>query len=515
MDPDIIAGTGLGPGSTAILLAAGLLLIAAPTIAVLALARAAKRADAALSRFDQLLREESSRSRDESERRARELRLELRGQIDGVADSLRVGIETNRNMLDERLRAGNAAQTEAASALRGEVNAAVKSFGDSLKKDVDGLSRTLKERFGGFSDVLGERQALFEKAIKEKLAATTETVAALAKGNAEAHAQLKSVVEERLEKLRVENEAKLEQMRQTVDEKLQSTLEKRLGESFKQVSERLETVHRGLGEMQSLAAGVGDLKKVLTNVKDRGGWAEIQLGALLDQMLAREQYLVNAKIDPSSSLTVEFAVRFPGPENGREVLLPIDSKFPKEDYERLVAAWEAGDADSARASLDALERVIESEAKKIGEKYVKPPHSTDFAILFLPTEGLFAEAMRRPGLTARLQAKYKVTIAGPTTLAALLTSLQMGFRTLAIQKRSSEVWHVLGEAKSEFEKYAKVWDKLSQQLQTAQNTVQEAGRRTRAVSRKLRDVETLDIIAIESPPALLDAPFTESEDLDE
>lgn len=515
MDPDIIAGTGLGPGSTAILLAAGLLLIAAPTIAVLALARAAKRADAALSRFDQLLREESSRSRDESERRARELRLELRGQIDGVADSLRVGIETNRNMLDERLRAGNAAQTEAASALRGEVNAAVKSFGDSLKKDVDGLSRTLKERFGGLSDVLGERQALFEKAIKEKLAATTETVAALAKGNAEAHAQLKSVVEERLEKLRVENEAKLEQMRQTVDEKLQSTLEKRLGESFKQVSERLETVHRGLGEMQSLAAGVGDLKKVLTNVKDRGGWAEIQLGALLDQMLAREQYLVNAKIDPSSSLTVEFAVRFPGPENGREVLLPIDSKFPKEDYERLVAAWEAGDADSARASLDALERVIESEAKKIGEKYVKPPHSTDFAILFLPTEGLFAEAMRRPGLTARLQAKYKVTIAGPTTLAALLTSLQMGFRTLAIQKRSSEVWHVLGEAKSEFEKYAKVWDKLSQQLQTAQNTVQEAGRRTRAVSRKLRDVETLDIIAIESPPALLDAPFTESEDLDE
>lgn len=505
----------MGPGSTAILLAAGLLLIAAPTIAVLALARAAKRADAALSRFDQLLREESSRSRDESERRARELRLELRGQIDGVADSLRVGIETNRNMLDERLRAGNAAQTEAASALRGEVNAAVKSFGDSLKKDVDGLSRTLKERFGGFSDVLGERQALFEKAIKEKLAASTETVAALAKGNAEAHAQLKSVVEERLEKLRVENEAKLEQMRQTVDEKLQSTLEKRLGESFKQVSERLETVHRGLGEMQSLAAGVGDLKKVLTNVKDRGGWAEIQLGALLDQMLAREQYLVNAKIDPSSSLTVEFAVRFPGPENGREVLLPIDSKFPKEDYERLVAAWEAGDADSARASLDALERVIESEAKKIGEKYVKPPHSTDFAILFLPTEGLFAEAMRRPGLTARLQAKYKVTIAGPTTLAALLTSLQMGFRTLAIQKRSSEVWHVLGEAKSEFEKYAKVWDKLSQQLQTAQNTVQEAGRRTRAVSRKLRDVETLDIIAIESPPALLDAPFTESEDLDE
>jgi DNA recombination protein RmuC len=303
-------------------------------------------------------------------------------------------------------------------------------------------------------------------------------------------------------------------MRLTVDEKLQSTLEKRLGESFKHVSERLEHVHRGLGEMRTLAAGVGDLKKVLTNVKDRGGWAEIQLGALLDQMLARDQYVVNAMIDPDSSMTVEFAIRFPGPENGREVLLPIDSKFPKEDYERLVAAWEAGDADAAKASLDALEKVIESEARKIGEKYIRPPYSTDFAILVLPTEGLFAEAMRRPGLTARLQSKYKVTVAGPTTLAALLTSLQMGFRTLAIQKRSSEVWQVLGEAKTEFEKYARVWDKLGQQLQTAQKTVDEAGRRTRAVSRKLRDVETLEVLDEDLAVALLDPPSATDDDAD-
>lgn len=510
MDPLNLSGSGFGPDSPVFWLAAALIALAAAALvfSVLSAAgadkRAAKRIDAALSRIDQRMRDETARSREEDDRRAREQRDELRSQI-----------ETTRHAIDERLRAGNLTQSEAATALRGEVNAAVKAFGDSLKQDVDGLSRTLKERFGAFSESLNDRQSTFEKAVNERLAASTETIAALARGNAEAHAQLKGAVEERLEKLRIDNEAKLEQMRQTVDEKLQSTLEKRLGESFKHVSERLETVHRGLGEMQSLAAGVGDLKKVLTNVKDRGGWAEIQLGALLDQMLAREQYVVNARIDPASSMTVEFAVRFPGAENGREVLLPIDSKFPKEDYERLVAAWEAGDADAARASLDALERVIEGEAKKIGEKYIRPPHSTDFAILFLPTEGLFAEAMRRPGLTARLQSKYKVTVAGPTTLAALLTSFQMGFRTLAIQQRSSEVWQVLGEAKAEFEKYAKVWDKLGQQLQTAQNTVQEAGRRTRAVSRKLRDVETLEIISVDPSPSLLDAPLADGDDAED
>lgn len=444
--------------------------------------RLSRRVDAAFSKIDQLFRDEAGRTREDDDRRAREMRQELRAQIDAAAD----------------------AQTKAAGALRGEVNAAVKSFGDSLKQDVDGLSRTLKDRFSTFSEGLTDRQSAFEKGVGEKLGASTETIAALARGNAEAHAQLKSTVEERLEKLRVDNEAKLEQMRQTVDEKLQSTLEKRLGESFKHVSERLEHVHRGLGEMQTLAAGVGDLKKVLTNVKDRGGWAEIQLGALLDQMLARDQYVVNAKIDPNSNETVEFAVKFPGRNENGEVLVPIDAKFPKEDYERLVAAWEAGDAEQAISAIEALDRIIEAEAKKIASKYIRPPHSTDFAIMFLPTEGLYAEVMRRPGLASKLQSKHRITVAGPTTLWAILTAFRTGFQTLEIEKRSSDVWQVLGEAKSEFVKYAQVWDKLGKQLQTAQNTVDEAGRRTRAVSKRLERVEALEPTGSEPSGILID-----------
>jgi DNA recombination protein RmuC len=296
-------------------------------------------------------------------------------------------------------------------------------------------------------------------------------------------------------------------MRATVEEKLQGTLEKRLGESFALVSERLELVHKGLGEMQTLAIGVGDLKRVMSNVKDRGGWAEIQLGAMLEQMLARDQYVTNAKMDPASSEVVEYAVRMPGQANGGEVLLPIDAKFPKEDYERLVLAWESGNADAARAASEALSAVFETEAKRISTKYIRPPLTTDFAVMYVPTEGLFAEAMRAPGLAQRLQSKYRVTVAGPTTLHALLNSLQMGFRTLAIQKRSGEVWRVLTEAKVEFQRYADVWDKLSKQLQTAQNTIQEAGTRTRAVERKLKDVELGD----GSPVALLQVEAAPSE----
>lgn len=317
-------------------------------------------------------------------------------------------------------------------------------------------------------------------------------VTALAQRNVEEHEKLRSKVEERLELIRSGNDAKLEQMRATVEEKLQGTLEKRLGESFALVSERLENVHRGLGEMQSLAVGVGDLKKVLSNVKDRGGWAEIQLGALLEHLLAPEQYRRNARIDPFTQEVVEYAVCLPGPEEGGEVLLPIDAKFPKEDYERLAAAWEAGDRRAVEAAVGALDGVIELQAKRIAAKYIKLPYSTDFAVMYLPTEGLFAEAMRIPGLAQRLQAKHRVTLAGPTTLSALLNSLQMGFKTLAIQKRSSEVWRVLGEAKAEFEKYGQVWEKLAKQLSTAQNTVEEAGKRTRAVAKRLKGVDALE-----------------------
>lgn len=509
MDPANFPQTGLAPDSMAFWLTIfAVILLAILTLIALGLGgaerRASRRLEAMLAKMDKVLREEGAHSREESERRSRALREEVRSQIEAVAGSLRGGLESNRNALDERLHAASAAQSDATAALRTEVNTAIKSFGDSLKQDVDGLSRTLKERFGVFAESLGDRQTLFEKAINEKLSASTETIAALGRGNAEAHLQLKASVEERLEKLRADNETKLEQMRLTVDEKLQSTLEKRLGESFKHVSERLEHVHRGLGEMQSLATGVGDLKKVLSNVKDRGGWAEMQLGTLLDQMLARDQYVVNAKIDPNSNETVEFAVKFPGRNEGGEVLVPIDAKFPKEDYERLVAAWETGDAEKAISAIESLDRIIEAEAKKIASKYIRPPYSTDFAIMFLPTEGLYAEVMRRPGLASRLQSKHRITVAGPTTLWAILTAFRTGFQTLEIEKRSSDVWQVLGQAKSEFEKYAQVWDKLSKQLQTAQNTVDEAGRRTRAVSKRLERVEALETIAQDPAGVLLE-----------
>lgn len=437
------------------------------------------------------LREESARTREEQEKSGARLRDELRGAVAMFGESLRGEIIANRNALDQRLDGAAGAQSTSAEALRAEVTRMVSFFAEALKTDVRELGAALNGAFGQFGAALQSNHTAFEKATNERLALMGDQIRNLAQSNADSNAQMRKTLEERLEALRADNEKKLDQMRATVEEKLQSTLEKRLGESFKQVSERLETVHRGLGEMQSLAAGVGDLKKVLSNVKDRGGWAEMQLGALLDDKLARDQYVVNARIDPASKELVEFAIRLPGAEDGKDVLLPIDAKFPKEDYERLVAAWESGDGAAAAAALDALDRALELEAKKIGEKYVKPPFSTDFAILYLPTEGLFAEAMRRPGLAQRVQQKFRVTIAGPTTLSALLTSLQMGFRTLAIQKRSSEVWEVLAAAKTEFEKYALVWERLAKQLETAQNTARDAGARTRVLAKKLRSVETL------------------------
>ncbi|HET9067901.1 MAG TPA: DNA recombination protein RmuC [Amaricoccus sp.] len=310
--------------------------------------------------------------------------------------------------------------------------------------------------------------------------------------------------------MRSDNSEKLEKMRATVEEKLEGTLEKRLGESFQLVSDRLEQVHKGLGEMQNLATGVGDLKRVLSNVKSRGGWGEVQLGMLLEDMLAREQYATNVRVRPDSGEIVEFAVRLPGRSSDDTPLwLPIDAKFPQEDYDRLLVAQDAGNAEEVEKAGLALERAIRLQARTICDKYVHPPYSTDFAIMYLPTEGLFAEVIRRPGLATELQTKCRVMVQGPTTLAALLTSLQMGFRTLAIEKRSSEVWQVLGAAKSEFEKYGQVWERLGRQLDTAKKTVDEAGRRTRAVTRRLRDVETLDGPAA---PALLDLASPEAED---
>jgi DNA recombination protein RmuC len=303
--------------------------------------------------------------------------------------------------------------------------------------------------------------------------------------------EMRATLEQKLRELQADNAAKLEQMRATVDEKLQGTLEARLGESFRLVSERLEHVQRGLGEMQQLATGVGDLKRVLGNVKSRGVFGEVQLAGLLEQVLAPDQYAANVATIPGSSERVEFAIRFPGSNGDAPVWLPIDAKFPREDYERLIDAQENADAEAAKAAGDALERRVRLEAQRICGKYVAAPHTTEFAILFLPTEGLYAEVLRRPGLVDSLQRECRIAVAGPTTLLALMTSFQMGFRTLAIEKRSSEVWRTLGAVKTEFGKFGDVLDGVQKKLQEASNKIEQTGVRTRAIQRQLREVESL------------------------
>lgn len=304
---------------------------------------------------------------------------------------------------------------------------------------------------------------------------------------------VRGVIDRRLQHIQAENEKKLEAIRVTVDEKLQGTLEKRLGESFRQVSERLEAVHKGLGEMQSLATGVGDLKKVLTNVRTRGTWGEVQLGALLEQMLAPGQWERQVQIKRGSAERVDFGVRMPGPEgeDGAPLWLPIDSKFPQEDYLRLVEAHERGDLAAEDAAGKALEARLRTEARSIRDKYISPPTTTDFALLFLPTEGLYAEVLRRPGLVESLQNDMRVSIAGPTTLAALLNSLQLGFRTLAIQKRSAEVWKLLAAVKGQYGKFGELLAKVEKKLQEASNTIGQAAQRTEQIQKRLGKVEEL------------------------
>jgi DNA recombination protein RmuC len=353
------------------------------------------------------------------------------------------------------------------------------------------LAESLGRRFDGFEQRLGQSLERLDRAMEalrqHQAAESTRSREAL-----EARlGELRLTLESRLVELQQGNEAKLEQMRATVDEKLHATLETRLGESFKLVSERLEQVHAGLGEMRSLAVGVGDLKRVLGNVKTRGVLGEAQLAAILDELLTVEQYAANVPTRPGSTERVEFAVKLPGPGEA-PVWLPIDAKFPREDYERLLEAQERADTEAAAAAGQALEQRLRLEARKIAEKYIAPPHSTDFAVLFLPTEGLYAEVLRRPGLFEALQREQRVVIAGPTTLAALLNSLRMGFRTLAIEKRSSEVWQVLGAVRTEFGKFGAVLDAVQKQVATVGNTLEKAGVRTRALERKLRDVEALD-----------------------
>jgi DNA recombination protein RmuC len=348
------------------------------------------------------------------------------------------------------------------------------------KRSTDSLLQRMTENAGMQKDLLDS----FSRQLSE-----------LTRMNEEKLELMRKTIDAQLRCIQDENSRKLEQVRMTVDEKLQSTLEKRLGESFRQVSERLEAVYKGLGEMRSLATGVGDLKKVLTNVKTRGTWGEIQLGAILEQILTPDQYAANVRTKKNSDARVEFAIKLPGNDaitgTGRMVWLPIDAKFPQEDYHRLLEAQEAADRELAEKSVKNLESRIKAEARFIKEKYIDPPDTTDFGIMFLPVEGLYAEILRRSGLCEILQRDYRIVVTGPTTLAALLNSLQMGFRTLAVEKRSSEVWELLGIVKTEFCSFGDVLAKTKKKLQEASHTIDQAELRTRVIERKLRKVQEI------------------------
>lgn len=373
-----------------------------------------------------------------------------------------------------------------------------KSFRDEIfrnRAELNSNAKSQREEINHGILKLGEQLSinLFDvsKMQKEQLEIFANQLKTLTQSNEDKFNRLQEKVESQLKEIQDKNEKKLEEMRITVDEKLHSTLEKRLSESFSIVSDRLEAVREGLGEMRNLAVGVGDLKKVLTNVKTRGTWGEIQLENLIEQILTREQYEKNIITKKGSNDRVEFAIKMPGRNDNKDGVcyLPIDAKFPVEDYQRLIAAQEAGDLQLIEEYSKALETIIKSEAKSINDKYIDPPNTTDVAILFLPIEGLFAEVLRRPGLFEKLQNDYKVILAGPTTISAILNSLQMGFRTLAIEKRSSEVWSLLGKVKTEFAKFGEVLDKTQEKLEQASKTIDSAKTRTRAIERSLKDVE--------------------------
>ncbi|MEA4847658.1 MAG: DNA recombination protein RmuC [Clostridiaceae bacterium] len=392
---------------------------------------------------------------------------------------------------------------------------------EAMEKDIDKLNRTImdemlqnREELAGsikiFNEMIASQMSEISSLQRNQLDIFSQQLANLTQTNEYRLDRMRDTIEEKLKQLQEDNSKKLDQMRATVDERLSSTLEQRLGESFRLVSERLEMVHKGLGEMQTLASGVGDLKRVLTNVKTRGTWGEIQLENILEQILTPEQYSKNVATVKDSSERVEFAVKLPGrDEKGEEaVWLPIDSKFPQEDYQRLLDAQEQGNPIKAEEAAHAMELRVKSFARDIRDKYINPPETTDFGIMFLPTEGLYAEILRRPGLCDCLQREYRIIISGPTTLIALLNSLQMGFRTLAIEKRSSEVWNLLGAVKTEFGKFGDILDKTQKKLQEASNTIEDAARRSRSIGRKLKNVQELS--ADDSASMLEEAEDTDS-----
>lgn len=379
-------------------------------------------------------------------------------------------LERNERLVNGEIAKNREESSSNARQVREELNQSVRLFNDSVLARMAEIANLQRSQLDIFAIQLGS----------------------LTKTNDQKLEQLRKTVEERLLLLQQDNGQKLDQMRATVDEKLSATLEQRLGESFKLVSDRLEAVHKGLGEMQTLASGVGDLKKVLTNVKTRGMWGEIQLGNLLDQILTPEQYSSNVITKTGSNDRVEFAIKLPARDGLDNVIwLPIDAKFPMEDYERLIEAQDQANLPRIEEQGKSLEQRIKLEGKTIRDKYLDPPNTTDFGILFLPVEGLYAEVLRRPGLCEILQRDYKIVITGPTTLAALLNSLQMGFRTLAIEKRSGEVWNLLSAVKTEFGKFVEILEKTQKKLQEASNTIDTATRKSRTIERKLKNVQTL------------------------
>ena len=416
---------------------------------------------------------------------AERIERELRNQVQSSAQGTRQELGSSFAQLQQTL----ATQMSSVATLQ---NNQIDGFAQQLVKlnetnaqQLDGMRQSITLQ----AQVSREEQGLSLKRFGDTL---NLQLSSLTESNAQRMGEIRTTLEARIKDLQTDNAQKLEEMRKTVDEKLHATLEQRLGESFRLVSDRLDKVHQGLGEMQQLATGVGDLKRVLTNVKTRGTWGEVQLEMLLEQMLTPDQYAKNVETVPSSGERVEFAIKLPGAaDDGRPVWMPIDAKFPKEQYERLVDAADRADAEGVASAGRELERSVRGEAKTIAEKYLSPPLTTDFAILFLPTEGLYAEVMRRPGLSDDLQRTLRVSIAGPSTLAALLNSLQMGFRTLALEKRSSEVWQVLGAVKTEFTKFGDVLSATKTALERAARNIDQAEVRTRQMTRKLKSVEAL------------------------
>ncbi|MCB1021770.1 MAG: DNA recombination protein RmuC [Acidobacteria bacterium] len=447
-------------------------------------------------RSEEALERELAKGRVDGSRQSRELREEVGQRIDALRDATDKSARDMRTEVSEQLEKFRTSLSEMSQTQEKRLE----KVRETLDLKVKELQESNEQKFDAMRMGTGEQLEKFRTNLSE-----------ISQSQDKRLEKVRETLDVKVKELQESNAQKLDEMRKTVDEKLHGALEKRLGESFKQVSERLEVVHKGLGEMQSLANGVGDLKRLMSNVKTRGTWGEMQLGSLLENFLAPDQFASNVETLPGSGERVEFAIQLPGQDSHRgPVWLPVDAKFPQEDYQRLLEAEESGDALALEQARRGLERAVRISAKDIARKYVNPPHTTDFAILFVPVESLYAELLRRPGLANSIQQELKVTLSGPTTFSALLNSLQMGFRTLAIQKRTSEVWEVLGAVKSEFHKFGGVLDKVQKKLHEANNVMEDAKKRSRVMQRKLKDVEALperragELLGVEEP-AVVDA----------